>query len=373
MSSKWQKLADFLVNYSTRIQSGEIAMIHCIDGVNEEFVNELIESIFKAGGEPIIWQDTSVYWERIIRGPSNRALEIMLSDRLEQIKKAQVVFHLYCEHNVCEFADLPAERHDFYLKLEQPICDWRCNKTKRVLTCLPGKAGAQLAGMSFARFEKFYFDTCLGVDYPKMARAMDILISRMEIADQVRIFGPGTDFAFSIKGIPAIKCAGTENLPDGEVFTAPIRDSANGEISFNTPTNYNGRLFGPISLSYERGRLIDVNCADPQQSDKAREILHTDEGAQYIGEFAFGLNPYIIDPVQEILFDEKIAGSVHVTPGSCYEEASNGNQSAIHWDMILRQTAKCGGGEVYFDGELIRQDGLFLGELAALNPENLEV
>lgn len=374
MNSKWRKLANLLVTYSTKIRPGEIALIHCVDDANEEFIGELIEEIFQAGGEPIIWRDHQAWLKRIIEGDSDRALKIAMRNRLAEIKKVQVVFHLFSERNVCEFSDLPADKIRRYRRLQRSINDWRCNRTKRVLTCLPVKAAAQLAGMSSARFQEFYFDVCLGVDYQRMSPAMDLLLDRMRTADLVRIANPNanTDLSFSIKGMSAVKCAGEENLPDGEVFTAPIRDSVNGSIVFNTLVSYGGKFFDGISLFFENGKIIDADCRYGDCHD-LQAILDTDEGARYVGEFAFGLNPKITKPIGEILYDEKIAGSVHWAIGSCYDQAPNGNQSAIHWDLILRQTADCGGGQVFLDGELVRQDGLFLGELAALNPDNLQV
>lgn len=373
MDGKWQRLAKILVNYSTRVQPGEIALVHCIDEVPEELVDSLLAEIFAAGGQALIWLDNKSYLKQLINNANERALTVFMEDRLAEIKKVQVVFHLFCESNVCEFSNIDAERKKFYLKLNRPISDWRCNKTKRVLTCLPSKAAAQLANMSTAEFEKFYFDVCLGVDYPAMAEAMDILVQKMQATDTVKIIGPNTDLSFSIKGIPAIKCPGKENFPDGEVFTAPVRDSVNGWIGFNTPTSYGGNQYDGIELRFANGQIIDCKC-QVGSIKKLNEVFDTDENSRYVGEFALGINPRVTRAVGEILFDEKIAGSLHFTPGSCYPEASNGNDDcAIHWDMVLRQTADCGGGSIYFDGELIRQDGLFLGDLAVLNPENLKV
>ncbi len=379
MDGKWQRLAKILVNYSTRVQPGEIALVHCIDDVPEELVDSLLAEIFKAGGQALIWLDRECYLKQLINNANEQALTVFMEDRLAEIKKVQVVFHLYSETNACEYSDIDAERKKFYLKLNRPIVDWRCNKTKRVLTCLPNKAAAQLANMSTAEFEKFYFDVCLGVDYPAMAEAMDILVARMNATDKVYIVGPShgyasiTDLNFSIKGITAIKCPGRENFPDGEVFTAPVRNSVNGTINFNTPTSYGGNQFDSIRLVFVDGKIVDADCQIGTKQ-KLNEVFNTDDNSRYVGEFALGLNPRVTRAVGEILFDEKIAGSLHFTPGSCYPEASNGNDDcAIHWDLVLRQTADCGGGSIYFDGELIRQDGLFLGDLAVLNPENLKV
>jgi aminopeptidase len=160
------------------------------------------------------------------------------------------------------------------------------------------------------------------------------------------------------------------NIPDGEVFTAPVRDSVNGVIHFNCPTIYRGTTHNDIRLTFRDGKIIEATST---ATDKLNEVLNADEGARYVGEFAIGFNPYCTRPMKDILFDEKIAGSIHFTPGACYDEASNGNKSDIHWDMVMRQTPDAGGGEIWFDNRLIRKEGRFVvEELAALNPENLK-
>jgi aminopeptidase len=223
--------------------------------------------------------------------------------------------------------------------------------------------------MSTEAFENLYFDVCT-MGYKRMSNAMDALVNLMQNTDKVSILGKETHLTFSIKNIPAIKCAGTMNIPDGEVFTAPVKDSVNGTILFNTPTVYEGKRFENIALTFENGKIIDAKSSDTPALNK---ILDSDKGARYIGEFAIGVNPYITAPMCDILFDEKIAGSFHFTPGACYDEASNGNKSVIHWDMVLIQTPEYGGGEIYFDDVLIRKDGLFvIDELIPLNPENLK-
>jgi aminopeptidase len=222
--------------------------------------------------------------------------------------------------------------------------------------------------MSTEEFEDFYFDTCT-IDYAKMSKAMDPLVELMQSTDRVRLVAPGTDLELSIKGIPAIKCAGTYNLPDGEVFTAPIKDSINGIIRYSTRTAYMGKIYENIIFHFKDGRIVESTSS---RTAEMNAILDSDEGARYIGEFAIGLNPFVKRPMLNPLFDEKIAGSIHLTPGDCYDMAPNGNKSRHHWDIVLIQTKEWGGGELYFDDELVRKDGLFvLDELKGLNPENL--
>tara|TARA_Y100001934_G_C12114879_1_gene660310 strand:+ start:16 stop:702 length:687 start_codon:yes stop_codon:yes gene_type:complete len=225
---------------------------------------------------------------------------------------------------------------------------------------------AQQAGRSTEAFEKFYFDVCT-LDYGQLATAMAPLVDRMSDTDHVHITGPGTDLSFRIGDIPVRGCAGEHNIPDGECFTAPVRDSVEGTIRFNTPTLYHGVTFTDISLTFNNGKITDASSSDTK---KLNEILDTDEGARYIGEFAIGFNPHIHRPMLDILFDEKIAGSFHFTPGQAYEVADNGNRSSVHWDMVMIQTPEFGGGEIHFDDELIRKDGQFVvDDLKQLNPD----
>jgi aminopeptidase len=228
---------------------------------------------------------------------------------------------------------------------------------------------AQAAGMSTTAFEDFFFRTCT-LDYARMARECEALKQLMERTDRVRIVGPGTELEFSIKGIPVVPCVGHRNLPDGEIFTAPVRDSVHGMITFNTPTIYNGITFENIKLEFEKGRIVSASAGP--KTKELNEILDSDEGARYVGEFSLGINPFILHPMKDTLFDEKISGSLHLTPGNAYDAADNGNRSQVHWDMILIQRPEFGGGEIFFDGECIRRDGLFVPEeLQGLNPDRL--
>ncbi len=272
-------------------------------------------------------------------------------------------------NNISELSDLPSEKMKLYNKMTDPIIEERVNNTKWVILRYPNPSMAQLAGTSQEAFEDFYFDVCT-LDYSKMDKAMDSLKSLMERTDKVRITGPGTDLTFSIKGIPAVKCAGDSNIPDGEVYTAPVKDSMNGIISYNTPSEEEGFTYENIVFEVKNGKIVKATA---NNTEKINSLLDTDEGARYFGEFAIGVNPYVLHPMKDTLFDEKICGSFHLTPGQSYEDAPNGNSSAVHWDLVNIQRADYGGGEIYFDDVLIRKDGIFvLPELLCLNPENLK-
>lgn len=272
--------------------------------------------------------------------------------------------------NVSEYADVPAEKLALYdTYYTTPVHhEIRVPKTRWVVLRYPNSSMAQLSNTSLETFEDFYFNVC-NLNYSKMNEAMKPLVSLMNRTDKVQIKGPGTDLTFSIKDIPAIPCAGDMNIPDGEVFTAPIKDSVNGTLRYNTPAVFQGFTYENISLTFENGKIIHASAND---SVRINQVFDTDDGSRYIGEFAIGVNPYITSPMKDTLFDEKICGSFHFTPGNCYDEAPNGNMSAIHWDLVCIQTPEYGGGEIYFDDVLIRKDGRFvIAELEGLNPENL--
>jgi len=286
-----------------------------------------------------------------------------------RMKKVQAYIAIRGTANASESSDVGSERMALYSKTFRPVQNYRVNKTRWVVLRWPTPSMAQGASMSTEAFEDLYFDVCT-MDYPKMARAMEPLQTRMRKADRVHLKAPGTDLKFSIKGIGAQMCKGDRNIPDGEVFSCPVKDSVEGHISFNTPTIYAGAKFENVRLEFSKGKIVKATA---NNTKRLNEILDTDAGARYVGEFSLGFNPYILNPMCDILFDEKIAGSLHFTPGQAYEVCDNGNRSAVHWDLVLIQRKDWGGGEVWFDGELIRKNGLFLPrDLKPLNPKNFK-
>ena len=241
-------------------------------------------------------------------------------------------------------------------------------KKKWLLTIVPCMEECNGDTKLYNEMMETFLASC-SIDYRKMSKAMDNLCSRIEKADKVRIIAKDTDLSFSIKGMPAIKCIGDRNLPDGEVFTAPVKESVNGYITYNLPSKKNGFTHNNICLHFKDGKIIKESS---NHNKELTNIFNMDEGARYIGEFSFGLNPLVNKCFNNILYDEKISGSIHLTPGSAYDECFNGNKSALHWDLVQSHTPEFGGGEIYLDGELIRKDGRFVVEdLLCLNPENL--
>lgn len=364
------KLAETVTDYSLRIEPGDKVWID-YNLADMTFAEELIRCISSRGGQAYVKLINSKIMRELLIHATEEQIRFMSETDLAFMKQMQGYITVNGTDNISELADVPAEKKQLYASLySKPIhLDYRAIHTKWVLLRFPTSSMAQLANMSTRAFEDLYFDVCT-MDYAKMDRAQDALKELMERTDKVRITGPGTDLTFSIKGIPVAKCSGRVNLPDGEVFTAPVKDSVNGVITYNTPSPYLGYVYENVRLEFENGRIVKATA---NNTEGINAIFDTDEGARYVGEFAIGLNPYILHPLKDILFDEKIAGSFHFTPGQCIDQTPNGNQSAIHWDLVSIQRAEYGGGKIWFDDVLIRRDGLFvLPELEPLNPENLK-
>jgi aminopeptidase len=365
---RYTKLAKLLVNYSTQIKKGDRALLDMID-VPDEFSIELIRAVRAAGGLPFVEARHTRLTREILVNVNEAQAEQIRDIEMFRMKKMQAYIAIRGSANASENSDVPSDRMQLYSKTIRPVQDYRVNKTRWCVLRWPTPSMAQAAGMSTEAFENLYFDVCT-MDYAKMARAMVPLERRMKRADKVHLKAPGTDLRFSIKGIGAKMCKGDRNIPDGEVFSCPVKTSVNGTIQFNTPTIYAGSKFENVRLEFKDGKVISGTA---NNTKRLNEILDTDAGARYVGEFSLGFNPYILSPMCDILFDEKIAGSLHFTPGQAYEECDNGNRSAVHWDMVLIQRKEWGGGEVWFDGELIRKDGVFLpADLRGLNPAGLK-
>ena len=364
------KLAHMLVNYSVSVKKGEKVLIEGTDAP-PEILTALIAEVYAAGGLPFVETFSPKVQRALYRGTDEKHMSLTAKYASCRMSEMDCYIGVRGASNSYEMSDVPSDKMSIYSRAYfHPVHhELRVSKTKWVGLRYPNEAMSQLAAMSTEAFEDFYFDVCT-MDYSKMDKAMDALVALMQRTDKVRLVAPETDIAFSIKGIPAVKCSGRRNIPDGEVYTAPVAGSINGVIKYNTPSVSGGEKFENIKLVFEKGRIVESYGNKP---DKLKAIFDTDEGARGVGEFAIGVNPYITNPMGDILFDEKIAGSIHFTPGCCYDEAPNGNKSAVHWDLVLMMDAAHGGGEIWFDDILIRKDGIFvIKELECLNPENLK-
>jgi aminopeptidase len=360
---RFEKLAKLLVEYSIRLKRNETVLIEAFD-IPDEMTTALIRAVRKAGGVPF----AQTYCTRVNRAlaleASDRQLSLMASHELTRMKKMNAYIAMRGSNNITELSDVPPEKMKLIGRKMRRVQDQRVKKTKWVVLRWPTPSMAQLAGMSTEAFEDFYFDVCT-LDYRKLLPGMKALKRLMEKTNRVQIKGPGTDLRFSVKGIPAVICGGDRNIPDGEVFTSPVKDSVEGHVTFNAPSIYQGIAFDGIRLEFKSGKIVDATSNETQKLNK---ILDSDPGARHIGEFSLGFNPRVFQPMRDILFDEKIAGSFHFTPGQAYEEADNGNRSQVHWDLVNIQRPDYGGGEIHFDGKLLRKNGKFLpNQLHSLN------
>lgn len=366
-TEKLKTLANTIVNYSLKLKENDRVQVSFTDDATP-LVEELIKESQKVGAV----MSLNLYNPRL----NARLAEKNTIARLEHLKNIkefdvnnyEAFIQIRGSFNDYEAKNVPPEMTKKFGAMTNELDDIRINERRWVLLNYPTYLDAHKAKMTTEDFTKFAFDV-MTVDYEKMSQDIKPLKELMERTDKVRIISPGTDITFSIKGMSAIPCCGEMNIPDGEIYTAPIKTSVNGTITYNTPSPYQGNIYNHVSLTFENGKIVKATC--DEDDEKLNEIFETDEGAKYVGEFALGFNPKILNPMGDILYDEKILGSLHFTPGSCYSDCDNGNKSSIHWDMVLIQREDFGGGEIYFDDVLIRKDGKFtLPELKQLNYED---
>ncbi len=369
MDERNRILARGLVENSCKIKQNEKVLVTANGFEAAELVREIVKCIYEKGAYPYVRLSDSSITREVLKNANEDMLKIQNDCELYMMKQMDAYIAISASDNTYELSDVPTEKLSLYSKIMEPAFNQRVSFTKWVILRYPNASGAQAAKMSKEAFREYFYNVCC-LDYSKMDEAMQPLKELMEKTDKVRITGEGTDLCFSIKGLPAIKCSGESNIPDGELFTAPVKTSVNGYITFNTPSLEQGYVFENIRFVFKDGKITEATC---NQTKRINEILDIDEGARYIGEFSFGLNPYITFPMLDTLFDEKIAGSFHFTPGCAYDECDNGNKSALHWDLVNIQTEAYGGGTIYFDDVAIRENGRFvLPQLEGLNPENLK-
>ena len=364
---RFTELAAGLTSFSTELKSGERVLIDAVD-VPDAMVIALVRAARAHGAHPYVQIHRARITRELTLGADEAQYAPHADVELARMQKMDAYIALRGSENIFEASDVPSDCVQLVSRLMKPVLDHRVGKTKWVVLRWPTPSMAQQAGMSTEAFEDFYFRVCT-LDYSRLIPGMKALADLMTKTDRVHLTGPGTDLRFSIKGIGAEACGGLRNIPDGEVYSCPVKDSVEGHIQYNAPTVYLGASFDHIRLAFKKGKIVEATSSNTK---RLNEILDSDAGARYIGEFALGFNPHILEPMRDILFDEKIAGSFHFTPGQAYEGVGNGNKSQVHWDMVCIQRPEYGGGEVWFDGKLVRKDGLFVPKaLHKLNPDYL--
>ncbi|MBI4677562.1 MAG: aminopeptidase [Elusimicrobia bacterium] len=353
-----ETLAKLLVDYSVSLKRGDVLYLEIKGKDALELGKDVIRLATEKGATPFWYYNDESLGRQWVRSASEAQFKTQAKLHLHLMKKADAYIGIRGSDNPFDLADMPSKQTEMLNKLfYKPVhFDERVRRTRWCVLRYPTNSMAQLAKTSQEAFEDYYFDVCCA-DYGKMSKAQDRLVGLMKRTDQVRVKAPGTDLSFSIKGIPRVKCDGKRNIPDGEVYTAPVKASVNGAIRFNAPSIHEGFVYNNISLTFKDGKVVKATA--DAHADRLNKVLDTDDGARFVGEFALGVNPFVLEPMMDTLFDEKIAGSFHFTPGSCYDEADNGNRSAIHWDLVQIQRPEHGGGEMWFDGKLVRKDGKF--------------
>jgi aminopeptidase len=370
------QFAKQIITYSTKVKPGEAALIEYQGRDARELAVACAEQTILAGGTPIVQEANDQLSAFFLNNCNEQQMERKGDILLKQMKECQVYVGIRGSENIFGMKGVSEEAlewHSKYIKIPVHM-NQRVKKSRWVVMRYPNASMAQLAERSTPEFADFYFRACC-LDYAKMETAVKPLQKLMDDSKKVHITGPQTELRFSIEGIKSIPCTGQVNIPDGECFTAPVRDSVEGTVFFNCKTTHRttGEAFSTIHLTFEKGKVVKVETGDAEKNATLNKILDKDEGARYLGEFAIGFHPFITEPMNDILFDEKIKGSFHMALGACYDEASNGNKSAEHWDLVQIQRPEYGGGEIYFDDVLIRKDGEFvIDELKGLNAENFQ-
>lgn len=366
-TKKLNTLANTIINYSLHLKENSKVLVNFTQEATP-LVEELIKEAQKVGAIMSLNMSNPKLNARLAEKNTDARLEHLRNIKQFEVENYDAFIMIRSSFNDYESKNVPVEMIKKLGAMTNDLDDIRINEREWVLLNYPTDLDAYKAHMTTADFNEFALDV-MTVDYKQMSKDIEPLKELMEKTDKVRIVSPKTDITFSIKGLPAVPCTGEKNIPDGELYTAPVKDSVNGVITYNTPSPYQGNVYNHVSLTFENGKIVNATC---DEDDKAlNEIFDTDEGARYVGEFSLGFNPKILEPMGDILYDEKILGSLHFTPGTCYADCDNGNKSSVHWDMVLIQRPEFGGGEIYFDDVLIRKDGKFvLDELKVLNYED---
>lgn len=348
------KLVDVLMNRSLEVKEGQTVIIRA-----EELARPLINEFYKAA----IKKGANAYMHLIIPEQKKTFIESATEAQIqaecefyhEIYKKCDAILCIEAPYNMKYMTSVDPEKTMKYNKAMNSIVRTITDK-KWVISNYPTHAFAQEAEMSLEEYEDFLYDAVL-VDYEKMDKDMDKITELFDKADEIRIKGKETDLTFSIKGRLGTKCSGQNNIPDGEVFYAPLETSVNGHIYYEFPPMRYGVQVDGVRLEFKDGKIVSAKA--DRNEDFLNKMLDTDEGSRYIGEFGIGLNYGIKKFIKNILFDEKIGGTIHLAAGYACDIHGEGNKSALHWDMI-KELRDCG--EIYADGRLVQKNGVFIFE-----------
>ncbi|MDF2520141.1 MAG: hypothetical protein K0R84_769 [Clostridia bacterium] len=349
-----EKLASVLLNHSLKVKAGENLVIRAYYNAKP-----LVDEVYKQG----IKAGLNVFTHVLISEHTKFFMENATEKQFENVNKfleaayeqADAFVVIEAPDNVKHLSKVSSEKNMRHNKAASPLIKKITNK-RWVMTNFPTHSFAQEADMSLEEYEDMLFDATL-VDYKQMDREMDKVVEIFDKAETIRIVGKDTDLTFSIKDRKGIKCSGANNIPDGEVFYAPVTNSANGHIYYEFPAIKYGIQVDGIRLEFKDGKVVKATA--DKNEEFLNKMLDSDEGARYLGEFGIGMNLGIQKFIKNILFDEKIGGTIHLAVGNAYEESGGDNRSVVHWDMIKELRVD---GEIYADGKLVQKNGSFIYE-----------
>jgi aminopeptidase len=360
-----EALAKILVNYSTRVQKGEVCVIQATTAA-ELLVQAVFEEVLRAGGQPIMQMTTNGAQAAFFELASNDQLDFVPPPSEWAAEQAETRIAIMSEVNSRALSRVDPKKQARAQKARRGLMETMMSRAaagehRWALTLFPTHSYASEAGMSLADYEDFYYAACLATDgdpvtaWQRQSNQVNHLAEWIQGREEIHIVAPGTDLKLNVSGRNWIPCTGEHNMPDGEFFTGPVEDSANGEIAFSFPASYGGRTVSGVRFRFEDGKVVDASA--DQGEEFLLEMLNTDEGARRLGEIGIGTNFGISTGTQEILLDEKIGGTVHLAVGMSYPESGGTNNSAVHWDMVcdLRE-----GGSITVDGTELQRDGRFV-------------
>jgi len=347
-----RKLAQLAVRYSIFVKPGEKVII---SGGSEalSFLVELYKEIILQKAHPIVKVNLPDVSDFFYKYATKEQLEYFPQYWMDTIKKADKYIGVVTNLNTKELTNSDSKKISARQKIVHPLSDYICNEKDKIRRCTiayPVHALAQEAEMSLSEYENFVYHACLQ-DWKKLGKKIDKITKKFEKGKRVHLIGEGVDLKFSITGKNCISDKGEENMPGGEVFMAPVRESLNGWIKFDYPAIKAGKEVTDIELKFENGKVTESKATKNQ--DFLREMLNTDENSRYIGEFGIGCNPHINKFTKELLFDEKIGGTIHLALGMAYKENGGGNDSAIHWDLVKDMKKS----KIILDNKIVQENG----------------
>ncbi len=347
------KAAKILVEHSTKVKKGETVQI-ITDHLARPLAIEVLKLVLKRGAYPIIHTSLPGSAHTFYKHANKDQLQHVHESLMHEMKRTDVIIYISAPTNTRELSELDPKKLALRRKATERISRYRVENTRWVLFDYPCEALAQEASMSIEEFEDFVF-SATNIDWSKEGKRQEKLKRILDKGKQVHIIGKNTDLRFSIEGRTAIKCFGKHNMPDGEVFIAPVETTTEGCIEYSFPAIYSGGEVDGITLEFKRGKVVKAHAT--KNNDLLQAMLNTDPGARRLGEFGVGTNYNIKRHIKQILFDEKIGGTIHLAVGSAYKEGGGKNKSGLHWDMILdlRQ-----GGKIIVDNRVIQENGKFL-------------